>query len=771
MQRSPLEFSRFWADLMAAVDNAPSADVGLLILTRLWDELKPFQSDSRYSPYLHEYEGRLDTLITAEHLHDFSIEHHEHLRSAALALSLHRHIPILATSEARLHAYVGDVSKAVELLCGVTGEKVEIGPLTEDLSTVLEMRCLETVIPRLEPSAPQAAKMLSEILAGWQAEASALSHDRAWCLLVQIGPHIHGPWGHLSELSGTVDLMRKKNSRQTGGLNDQVTFAHQLKDSNDPAIGGVYDSLVGVRKLLGDLGLARLARERGWAVRLQFEGNSPMLHGDSLGLAAGLVTFAGLMKEEFIRYERKLSGEVGYTGGLDADGHLTAVNDATLRAKVERAFYSHLKYLVLPKDNEEKAASIVRDLTLRHPSRKMHIVTAETLVDVVENRNIVRSEKLCPGVYILKGTRKYSRATKVQVPLLAALVLLFGFIIADQLLPECVKPWGDCNPAYAKFNLKSGELMVSNKDTIVLWKQSTDCPLDLDQPNQVKCVDLNGDGLREVLFRIPTEQECDHRDTLTCLSSDGQMLFKRSCVIPNQYPGDSVLVHYSPAGINVIKDGDVPVIITEIAQSMPGRSHIRFWTGKGDSLGTYINAGGSEFRVAKDINGDGRTEAIFIGYNNRKNCTAFFVLDPTKAHGVAPPYRDSVYDLSWVQHGNQIAYILFPVTDLGTQDLRDPYNSPMKLLVHESGFLDFHVCESSVSGNGAEQMVYSIDNRMRVTDCWPTDQFRIRRSKLVSEGELKSVNWSEYLIGVRNAVLYWTDSEWVSEGQLRSAGQ
>ena len=62
MQKSPLEFSRYWAELMATVDQA--GDTGLLVLTRLWTDLGPQKSDPRFAPYVDEYRGRVESLVT-----------------------------------------------------------------------------------------------------------------------------------------------------------------------------------------------------------------------------------------------------------------------------------------------------------------------------------------------------------------------------------------------------------------------------------------------------------------------------------------------------------------------------------------------------------------------------------------------------------------------------------------------------------------------------------------------------------------------------------
>ncbi len=275
-------------------------------------------------------------------------------------------------------------------------------------------------------------------------------------------------------------------------------------------------------------------------------------------------------------------------------------------------------------------------------------------------------------------------------------------------------------------------------------------------------------------YMMPCTYEYDReRHQLLCYSNNGKkLLFQRDCNIIGEYPNDTAGVLYDPERLNVVEIDGKTVIITEIAASVPGRSHIRFWNAEGDSTGWYVNAGGSSFRHKGDINNDGKDEALFLCYNNRMNCASLLVLHPDSSYGCSPPYNDSGWDLTAVKPGNQLAYILFPYTDVGKAKSSLLWNSPSPagIRVVNSKSININIAECRESSFYPADIEYNFDNRLRVIDIWFTDIFRKLRNDLLDQGaNISKVDWNIYQKQVTEAVTYWTDSGWVSEGQLRTA--
>lgn len=109
------------------------------------------------------------------------------------------------------------------------------------------------------------------------------------------------------------------------------------------------------------------------------------------------------------------------------------------------------------------------------------------------------------------------------------------------------------------------------------------------------------------------------------------------------------------------------------------------------------------------------------------------------------------------------------MTDLGNIDLSSGYNQPGMGAIREStnGEFDVYVneCDSIINA----QVIYQLNSKLRVTQVFFTDQFNKRREELIRQGRLQAISWDEYASHIRDAVLHWTDSGWVSERRLRSA--
>jgi hypothetical protein len=112
---------------------------------------------------------------------------------------------------------------------------------------------------------------------------------------------------------------------------------------------------------------------------------------------------------------------------------------------------------------------------------------------------------------------------------------------------------------------------------------------------------------------------------------------------------------------------------------------------------------------------------------------------------------------------------VFPVTDIGKIDLPTYYNGPGShgIVKKETGTMEIYINESGVGGAECA-VIYTLDRDLRPTRAVCNDAYWKRRDQLVSEGRLPAAETSEYQRGLRDAVLRWTDSGWVSEGKHRT---
>ncbi|MCK4626416.1 MAG: hypothetical protein KAV00_13950, partial [Phycisphaerae bacterium] len=371
--------------------------------------------------------------------------------------------------------------------------------------------------------------------------------------------------------------------------------------------------------------------------------------------------------------------------------------------------------------------------------------------------NIVRSEKVCMGTYVTRTAIKYSRATKVQVPLLIAML----YALTCLLFP---KAWigFDWNPEYVRVDTHG--FTTFNKDSVPLWSHVYDFG-ELTSGSPWNVGDIDSDGDNEVLFAPTTTTINEENAALYVYNYSGGLLWRRHCVILNQFPGDTMLLQsYNPGMIELVSVGDSVVVVTNVHECFPSRTHLKFWNAQGDSLGWYINGGsGGTKRVTLEM---GDSMYLRASINNRVGATVLMALRKNGSHGVSPPNLGVVLDSGFVTPGNQFAYILFPRTDI-TMAENLLYNSPCEIRFGADSTLEIVVHEDESLKKYA--VYYFLNSDFRVVEVRVSDRFISRRMALVDDGILPSVQWPTYRAHLLDAVTYWTDSGWVTEGELRAA--
>ena len=228
--------------------------------------------------------------------------------------------------------------------------------------------------------------------------------------------------------------------------------------------------------------------------------------------------------------------------------------------------------------------------------------------------------------------------------------------------------------------------------------------------------------------------------------------------------------------LDVVRIGGELRIVSSICNIYPGRGHIKLWDSTGTQLGWYIHSGGAQFVMLHDLNGDGIEELVGGGFQNRMKGQALFVLPSKDFFGVSPPYlKDaSGYDLSGVKRGNQLRYLFFKPSELARIDMPGDYQSSGLLTRPDAR--EFNLTVAETKGLRGSVMVfdnldYRISNDFRVTNVLMSDVFLKRYRHLLESDSVPPVSLADYPDTLLNRVQYWTDSGWVTEGQLRVAGQ
>ena len=485
---------------------------------------------------------------------------------------------------------------------------------TPPTSEISEIERFRQVRDDAKDSSPELFQLLTTVLIEWESILESLTTDGANCLFVEKDGAGQAFRGRMMTLEGNVELFGKSAEK------DEITFQNQIKTPDDPFIGVAYDALEAVRRLLSGKKYAPCAADlqicpsddivsRLGSDPPQAEKNptspspvikkgsrragksGPFYHahftilnskqtftGNSIGLAFALITYTQLLKPEIMRQERFLPSDVAFTGGVDNNGLLTTVNEDTLRLKIERAFFSPMKFVVAPSGNFASAKGFIEEFRRKYPRRNLRLISAESLNEIFEDRNVIRSERVCAGRYIARKASRYTRSVKIQIPILLALLYAAVCLIYPKAW------WGfDENPAYYSKDLEGVNIFNSAGD--LLWSKTFNCSLDT-ATTLPDIGDLDGDGQSEVAIMPGSmTEDCPIMNRVFVYSSKGELLFERICTIQGKYPGDdSTNLRFTPNSIGIIDTGNGGIIVTTITRSEPARTHIRFWSSRGDSL-------------------------------------------------------------------------------------------------------------------------------------------------------------------------------------------
>ncbi len=581
------------------------------------------------------------------------------------------------------------------------------------------------------------------------------------CLFVERYPDLNlPPRGRILNMTVTASKISSKAKE------DDVVVRNPVSEPDDRFLAQARDSIKVARAFLETR--YGLSHKKHYRFDYAVDSSGARFTGDSLGVAFAIGAIAALSRTETFRDKLSVSPYVAFSGALSADGKLCPVDSDALKLKTYRAFHSYLNLLLIPREHLPYAQTQVLALEKQHPGRKLDLAGAETIEAVANDPRLLLVERSSAAAYVARKAWKAKRSVWVEVPALLVLLALLFYLV----VPARYMPWFDDNPAYFSINSEKSRIEVYNANEQQLWNVTYPGRLHTGEkrtfPNYV--YDLQGDGKNEVFYIPCTYDSSDARDWLHVYSYKGERLFKQYCPILGEYPHDDSSTLYNTGSIFIAELQDEAIIITIVDQENPARSHYRFWNSAGDSLGWYINSGHGIFDEALDINGDGNKELLFMVFNNRMKCCALLILRPDSMYGVSPPYQYTDFDLSWVKRGNQMAYILFPKTDLGEIDLESLLNSGSSegISMESDSVLKIPIVES-IQGYQNATIIYYLNKRLRVYRVVRSDRFEKRRNDLVREGKLPLVNWTEYQAALRDTVTYWTDSGWVTEGQLRAA--
>jgi hypothetical protein len=712
MSTNPLQFAKEFARLRADLASDIAPDHKMLHMMRFWPELAGVKDQNQYGDYFREFIPTYLDLIESRNLVDLDIQELEAVSTLLSEISsltsqfadfgkVAGKAKIAKLELAKKLFYVGDVERGLAVCADIAGTAVPAG----NFDGHGERDTLRELAEKVGDS--NLGSVLKSILTDWDCDRESIHQDRIQALFVERDDLTGEYRGRMRTLEGAVDLFKKD------APGDELTFDNQLRAPDDPFVGSAFNALGAVRRVCKRMNLKAQGNAK-YHAHFSVLGSKHTFTGDSIGLAVGLVTYVQLLKREISWQDSFLGSGVAVTGGVDENGMITPCNSDTLRYKIKRAFFSPVRYLILPDSNLDDARRHVDVLQADHPNRHLGLIPVASVEDAINDRNVIREQKVCIVPYVGRVAKRYTRSAAVQVPILLALLCLLVFLIYSVVLP-----WLDRGIDHIEF--ADDRFRAVNKHGRTVWSSSGfGSPLDANHYNEAKrrsrnpylITDFDNDG-RDELFFSPIYTNKQQR-TVVYYYKDECLLDSVIPYRPTSYPGDS-LGKYRVANLMVIDDTNGSrYLVTNADVSMPARAQIFLWDSDLNLVsGPYLHTGSipDMMLISSDDGAGKRPKLVAYGVNNRYSMAPFVVLDPWRMYGVSPPWDNEFFIASGMSKGSQLAYVALPETDLSIDSTI--HNNVLNTIYDpNSKTWEIHVLEAYDIGVEFPPVMYHLDNQL-----------------------------------------------------------
>jgi len=141
-------------------------------------------------------------------------------------------------------------------------------------------------------------------------------------------------------------------------------------------------------------------------VIIQFDERVGYYIGESLGVTLAIGFVEKLLKYDNSPYLVNIKNSIATTGGLESTGKITRTGGDIIKKKVEVVFFSSINSFVVPNDDLLSAEQKLNELNEVYPDRKLKLVPAKDLDDLLDRRSLIEIKKQNPVVRTAKAARK-----------------------------------------------------------------------------------------------------------------------------------------------------------------------------------------------------------------------------------------------------------------------------------------------------------------------------------------------------------------------------
>lgn len=500
-------------------------------------------------------------------------------------------------------------------------------------------------------------------------------------------------------------------------------------------------------------------------VIISFDTKAGFYVGNSLGIALTLNFLEQILKFYNPTYIIKISEGSAFTGGIDSEGNVLNTGEDIIKRKVAAIFYSQLNSFVIPKLEETYAYFALEQLKKDYPQRKLKLIPAEDIEDVLNRRDLVEVKKQKAIVRTGKFVRKnwISAAGGFFLTMILSFVFVLDF---------------DNNPAILAHD--GDKLFIKNINGKKLWDLVYVPDLNIKTDPSLlkyysKIVDIDDDGINEVLVvntAIDEKNKIGVKGTLICYDSDKNKKWEytfRDTVYSereNLQPKYAVyLIDTSPLG----KTKTILCFANNITSFTSAIFALELETGRRIEQ-TQWNSGYTWDALVVDMDENGEKEVVAIGADNGFNDGVIWCVELNKLNGFRPTTLE--YRIKNFEQVDLIFYVRIPKTDYdiisgGRVNGLIPGSLAYNETEKEFRFASLSAMDNTQKVNFPAR-TYNLDINNMQFEVYMIDKFSSLRDSLVNAHllSLPYTDTKEYKEILKSQILYFKDGKWVKREEL-----
>jgi len=171
-------------------------------------------------------------------------------------------------------------------------------------------------------------------------------------------------------------------------------------------------------------------------ITLRFTGVQHLFRGDSFGIGAVTALFCRSFNGIQNRKKYYIKNTVSFSGSIK-NGKVVRLPPESLAAKINAAFFSWIKIVVLPQENLEESVALVKALNKRFPQKELSLIGIDSVEEILNHKEIFIVENQ-PVKKIV--SEHWKRNLQLYLPLLFVILFYPLLTLYKLAFPTPLKP-------------------------------------------------------------------------------------------------------------------------------------------------------------------------------------------------------------------------------------------------------------------------------------------------------------------------------------------